>query len=125
MDNCVDVVRDRSGQDAINILGYCMGGTMSVKYTALHKEKVNTLGLMAAGLCFDHTGGVLEEWGSEEYYSPQDVVDTFGNVPADMLDIGFARWTPSKTTSRSTSGSRRTWRTRASSRTSAAGAVAR
>jgi len=94
MDNCVDVVRERSGQDAINILGYCMGGTMSVMYTALHKEKVNTLGLMAAGLCFDHTGGVLEEWGSDEYYSPRDVVDTFGNVPADMLDIGFALMDP-------------------------------
>ncbi|WP_336336108.1 poly(3-hydroxyalkanoate) polymerase subunit PhaC [Haloarcula brevis] len=94
MDNCVDVVRERSGQDAINILGYCMGGTMSVMYTALHKEKVNTLGLMAAGLCFDHTGGVLEEWGSDEYYEPSDVTETFGNVPADMLDIGFALMDP-------------------------------
>ncbi|MDS0279032.1 poly(3-hydroxyalkanoate) polymerase subunit PhaC [Halomicroarcula sp. S1AR25-4] len=94
MDNCVDVVRERSGQDAINILGYCMGGTMSVMYTALHKEKVNTLGLMAAGLCFDQTGGVLEEWGSDEYYSPRDVTETFGNVPAEMLDIGFALMDP-------------------------------
>ncbi|WP_284006532.1 poly(3-hydroxyalkanoate) polymerase subunit PhaC [Haloarcula pelagica] len=94
MDNCVDVVRERSGQDAINILGYCMGGTMSVMYAALHPEKVNALGLMAAGLCFDHTGGVLEEWGSDEYYSPEDVTETFGNVPADMLDIGFALMDP-------------------------------
>ncbi len=94
MDNCVDVVRERSGQDAINILGYCMGGTMSVMYSALHPEKVNTLGLMAAGLCFDHTGGVLEEWGSDEYYSPRDVTETFGNVPAEMLDIGFALMDP-------------------------------
>jgi polyhydroxyalkanoate synthase len=94
MDNCVDVVRERSGQDAINILGYCMGGTMSVMYSALHAEKVNALGLMAAGLCFDHTGGVLEEWGSDEYYSPQDVTDTFGNVPAEMLDVGFALMDP-------------------------------
>jgi polyhydroxyalkanoate synthase len=94
MDNCVDVVRERSGQDAINVLGYCMGGTMSVMYSALHPEKVNALGLMAAGLCFDHTGGVLEEWGSDEYYSPQDVVDTFGNVPAEMLDVGFALMDP-------------------------------
>ncbi|WP_254272723.1 poly(3-hydroxyalkanoate) polymerase subunit PhaC [Haloarcula marina] len=94
IDNCVDVVRERSGQDAINILGYCMGGTMSVMYTALHKEKVNALGLMAAGLCFDHTGGVLEEWGSDEYYSPEDVTETFGNVPAEMLDIGFALMDP-------------------------------
>jgi polyhydroxyalkanoate synthase len=94
MDNCVDVVRERSGQDAINILGYCMGGTMSVMYAALHSEKVNALGLMAAGLCFDHTGGILEEWGSDEYYSPEDVTETFGNVPADMLDIGFALMDP-------------------------------
>jgi len=94
MDNCVDVVRERSGQDAINVLGYCMGGTMSVMYSALHPDKVNTLGLMAAGLCFDHTGGVLEEWGSEEYYSPSDVTETFGNVPAEMLDVGFALMDP-------------------------------
>ena len=94
IDNCVDVVRERSGQDEINVLGYCMGGTMSVMYSALHSEKVNTLGLMAAGLCFDRTGGVLEEWGAGEYYSPSDVTDTFGNVPAEMLDVGFALMDP-------------------------------
>jgi polyhydroxyalkanoate synthase len=94
MDNCVDVVRERAGQDRINLLGYCMGGTMSSIYTALHTEKVNALGLMAAGLCFDGTGGVLEEWGSAEYYDPEDVVDTFGNVPAEFLDTGFALMDP-------------------------------
>jgi polyhydroxyalkanoate synthase len=49
---------------------------------------------MAAGLCFDQTGGTLEDWGSEEYYNPQDVVDTYGNVPAEMLDDGFALMDP-------------------------------
>jgi polyhydroxyalkanoate synthase len=94
IDNCVDVVRERSGQDRINILGYCMGGTMTAMYTALHQEKVRTLGLMAAGLCFDDTGGVLELWGDDEYYDPRDVVDVFGNVPAEMLDVGFALMDP-------------------------------
>ncbi|ACV47120.1 MULTISPECIES: class III poly(R)-hydroxyalkanoic acid synthase subunit PhaC [Halomicrobium] len=94
IENCVDEVCERSGQDAINILGYCMGGTMSVIYTALHPEKVNALGLMAAGLCFDQTGGVLEEWGSDEYYDPEDVTETFGNVPSEMLDVGFALMDP-------------------------------
>jgi polyhydroxyalkanoate synthase len=94
IDNCVDEVRERSGQDEINLLGYCMGGTMSTIYAALHPEKINALGLMAAGLCFDRTGGVLEDWGSEEYYNPQDVVDTYGNVPAEMLDDGFALMDP-------------------------------
>jgi polyhydroxyalkanoate synthase len=94
IDNCVDVVRERSGQEKINILGYCMGGTMSTIYSALKPEKVNALGLMAAGLCFDRTGGTLEDWGSSEYYDPQDVVDAYGNVPAEMLDDGFALMDP-------------------------------
>ncbi|PSP92734.1 class III poly(R)-hydroxyalkanoic acid synthase subunit PhaC [Halobacteriales archaeon QS_4_62_28] len=94
IENCVDEVADRSGQDAINVLGYCMGGTMSAIYSALYPEKVNALGLMAAGLCFDQTGGVLEQWGDDEYYDSEDVVDTFGNVPAEMLDVGFALMDP-------------------------------
>jgi polyhydroxyalkanoate synthase len=94
IDNCVDEVRERSGQDSINLLGYCMGGTLSVMYAALHPEKLRTLGLMAAGLCFDGTGGVLEKWGAEEYYDPEDVTDTFGNMPAEMLDVGFALMDP-------------------------------
>jgi len=94
MDNCVDEVRERSGQDRINILGYCMGGTKSAMYAALYPEKVNALGLMAAGLHFEDTGGVLEEWGSEDYYDPEVVTETFGNVPAEMLDHGFAIMDP-------------------------------
>jgi polyhydroxyalkanoate synthase len=94
MDNCVDVVRERSGQDAINVLGYCMGGTMSAMYAALHPEKVRALGLMAAGLYFENTGGTLEMWGDEAYYDPDKVRETFGNMPAEMLDVGFALMDP-------------------------------
>ncbi len=94
IDNCVDVVRERSDQDAIDVLGYCMGGTMSVMYSALHREKVRNLALMAAGLCFADTGGVLEKWGQQEYYDPEEVTETYGNVPAEFLDLGFALMDP-------------------------------
>ncbi|MFB6108803.1 MAG: class III poly(R)-hydroxyalkanoic acid synthase subunit PhaC [Haloplanus sp.] len=94
IDNCVDEVCERSGVDAINLVGYCMGGTMSAMYAALYPEKVRNLGLMAAGLCFDGTGGILELWGDDEYFSPGEVVDTFGNVPAEFLDVGFALMDP-------------------------------
>ncbi|MEF8782211.1 MAG: class III poly(R)-hydroxyalkanoic acid synthase subunit PhaC [Haloarculaceae archaeon] len=94
IDNCVDEVCERSEQDAINLLGYCMGGTMSAIYSALHPEKINALGLMAAGLYFDKSGGILEDWGSEEYFDPEDVTDTYGNVPAEMLDDGFKLMDP-------------------------------
>ncbi|WP_049920932.1 class III poly(R)-hydroxyalkanoic acid synthase subunit PhaC [Halopiger djelfimassiliensis] len=94
IDNCVDVVRERSGQDEINVLGYCMGGTKSAMYAALYPEKVRNLGLMAAGLCFAGEGGVLELWGAEDYYDPEAVTETFDNVPAEFLDIGFALMDP-------------------------------
>jgi len=94
IDNCVDVVRDRSGQDAINVLGYCMGGTLSTIYAALHPEKVETLGLMATGLRFEDTAGVLERWGDAAYYDPRTVTDAFGTVPAEFLAAGFALMDP-------------------------------
>ena len=94
IDNCVDAVLDDAGVSDLNVLGYCMGGTMSVMYTALHQEKVRNLGLMATGLSFDGAGGVLETWGDDEYYDPGKLVETFGNVPADFLDVGFALMDP-------------------------------
>jgi polyhydroxyalkanoate synthase len=94
IDTCVDVIQERDGLDAINVLGYCMGGTMSTMYAALHPENVRNLGLMATGLCFDDTGGILEQWGSNEYYDPGTVTETFGNVPAEFLAAGFAQMDP-------------------------------
>jgi len=94
IDNCVDIVRERSGQDSINVLGYCMGGTMTAMYASLHPEKVRAMGLMAAGLYFEDTGGVLELWGDEQYYDPETVRDAYGNMPADVLAIGFALMDP-------------------------------
>jgi polyhydroxyalkanoate synthase len=94
IDNCTDVVRERSGEDAINVLGYCMGGTMSTMYASLYPEKVRNLALMASGLCFDDTGGVLELWGDQEHFDPETVTDTYGNVPSDFLDTGFALMDP-------------------------------
>ena len=94
IDNCVDVFRERSGQDSINVLGYCMGGTMATMYAALYPEKVRNLALMAAGLCFQGSGGILELWGDENYFDPETVTETFGNVPAEFLDTGFALMDP-------------------------------
>lgn len=43
IDNIVDVICDRHDVDSINIMGICMGGTMSVMYAALHPDKVKNL----------------------------------------------------------------------------------
>ena len=94
IDNCVEAALEDTGVSRVHLLGYCMGGTMSAMYASLYPDKVQTLGLMAAGICFDGTGGVLELWGDEEYYSPERLVETFDNVPAEFLDIGFQMMDP-------------------------------
>ena len=89
LDRCVDVVRDRASRESVSLLGYCMGGTLSAVYAALFPEKVAALGLLAAPLAVDDTGGVLERWGDEAWYDPWAVADVFGTVPAEFLAAGF------------------------------------
>jgi len=98
LDECVDVAREAAGVEDVALLGYCMGGTMSAMYASLHPEKVRTLSLMAAGLYFDDTGGVLEEWGDAERFSPADLAETFGTVPSTFFDAGFAAMDPVENT---------------------------
>src|SRR5947199_9632431 len=38
--NVVNHVRERTGSEKVNILGYCMGGTMSSMFTSLHQDLV-------------------------------------------------------------------------------------
>ena len=89
LDNAVDVLRERSREDVVNLLGYCMGGTMAAIYTALFPAKVNALGMMAPALHFEDTGGVLERWGDRDYFDPAVLTESFGNVPGEFLAAGF------------------------------------
>nr|WP_276234194.1 class III poly(R)-hydroxyalkanoic acid synthase subunit PhaC [Halosegnis sp. DT85] len=92
--NCVDVVREESDVPAVNLLGYCMGGTMSAMYAATHPEKVRNLALMAPSLYFEDTGGLLETWGDGDYFRPAALSETFGTVPASFFGSGFSLMDP-------------------------------
>ncbi|MFO8109198.1 MAG: class III poly(R)-hydroxyalkanoic acid synthase subunit PhaC [Thermoplasmata archaeon] len=91
IDVCVDKVRKDSDRDAVHILGYCMGGTMSVMYTGLHPEKVKTLTLMAAGIDFSDDEGMLSFWANKEYFDAEKVAEAFGTCPGKFLD-GAYQW---------------------------------
>ncbi|MEZ4549882.1 MAG: alpha/beta fold hydrolase [Desulfobacterales bacterium] len=43
IDDMVNVILRRHQAEQINIMGICMGGTMSVIYAALHPDKVKNL----------------------------------------------------------------------------------
>jgi len=91
IENCIDVVRRRSGQPAVNILGICQGGTFSLCYAALHPDKVKNLIVMVAPVDF-HAGegascGILNVWA--RHMDIDGMVDALGNIPGDFMNFGF------------------------------------
>ena len=97
IDNCMDVVRERTGSEDATILGYCMGGAMSIMYASLHPEKVRNLIIMAAPLVHDDTvqeASLLNRWARPQYFNVDKVVAAYGNAPGDFLDGGFQAMKP-------------------------------
>ncbi|HZV34207.1 MAG TPA: class III poly(R)-hydroxyalkanoic acid synthase subunit PhaC [Verrucomicrobiae bacterium] len=89
MANVVDYLRERTGAPQVSILGYCMGGTMSAMFTALHQQKVKNLMLLAAGIDFGTRDGLLNVWGDADNFDVDGFVEAFGNCPAEFLQAGF------------------------------------
>ncbi len=90
LDNCVDVVCERSGREAINLFGYCMGGAFSVLYAALYPEKVRNLALMATSVNLKGKDSVVDQWVGDDFFDPETLVDTYGNAPAEIVDMAFS-----------------------------------
>jgi polyhydroxyalkanoate synthase len=89
IDDIVDFMRNEHDLESISILGYCMGGTISVMYTACHPEKVKNFILMAAPLDFEADMGPLKLWSQSEFFDADKLVDTVGNVPGEFLNFGY------------------------------------
>lgn len=92
--NVVDVVRERTGSEQVNILGYCMGGTMSAMYTALHPKSVRNLMLMAAGIDFKTREGLLNLWSDAEHFDVDAFIEAYGNCPPEFLQASFQMLKP-------------------------------
>ncbi len=89
MVNVMDFLRERTGLDKLSVLGYCMGGTMSAMFTALHQDRVRNLILLAAPLDFASNDGLLSVWTRPEYFDVDQFVDAFGNCPPQFLQSIF------------------------------------
>lgn len=87
--NVAEVLAQRSGSGKINVLGYCMGGTMSAMFAALHPGRVNSLILLAAGIDFATREGLLNLWTDPRTFDVDAFVDAFGNCPAEFLQASF------------------------------------
>jgi polyhydroxyalkanoate synthase len=94
MDNIIDFIRRRHRLPKINLMGICMGGTFSVIYAALHPEKIRNLVTTVTPTHFDTDQGLLHTW--MRAVNVDLMVDTFGNMPGDLLNLGFLLLNPAR-----------------------------
>ena len=86
-------VARRSPSGKIQLLGYCLGGTLTTIYAAAHPEHIAKMALLAAPVDF-HDHGLLSTWGRTETVDVDAIVDGFGNMPWPLMQFGFQMLRP-------------------------------
>lgn len=94
MDNIVDYILEKTGAPQINLMGICMGGTFCVIYAALHPEKIKNLITTVTPTNFDTDKGLLHIW--MRAIDTDKMIDTFGNLPGDVMNLGFLLLNPAR-----------------------------
>lgn len=102
LDDCVDVIRERHGLDAINLLGICQGGVFATCYAALFPQKVKNLVLTVTPIDFhgdveapEAGSGYMNLWARA--LSPEDIdllADTLGEAPGALVGFSFLMMNP-------------------------------
>lgn len=92
LDRCVDAVRLRADGGGVNLLGICQGGTLALCYAALHPEKVRNLITTVTPVDFHTPDDLLARL--VRHVDVDRLVDTFGNVPGELLNGVFLALKP-------------------------------
>jgi polyhydroxyalkanoate synthase subunit PhaC len=82
-----------SGAESLSLLGYCMGGPLSACYAALSPASVHALINMAGPIDYADSG-LFTRWLAADHFNVDRLVDTFGNMPADLVRAGFKMLRP-------------------------------
>ena len=92
LDGAVRHLCDASGQPAIDLLGVCQGGVFSLCYAALEPARVRNLITMVTPVDFHTEGNMLANWARA--VDVDLMVDTLGNIPADLMNISYLMLKP-------------------------------
>lgn len=86
-------VTSTAGSDRLHLLGYCMGGTISMM--AIAADRVPAASLVAMATPVDlHDDGLLSTWCRTPDFDPTELAQAYGNVPPHVLQPAFKMLDP-------------------------------
>jgi poly[(R)-3-hydroxyalkanoate] polymerase subunit PhaC len=94
LEKVVRIILREHGREDLHLLGYCMGGTLSVLLAALHPAPVKSLTLLAAPIDFGEKESLLNVWADPAYFDVDAFIDAQGNCPAWFLQACFQNTKP-------------------------------
>lgn len=77
----------------INIMGYCIGGTLSFIYASMYPKNVRSLINLASPIDFSNAG-ILRKWVDLSGIKVETIVEAFGNIPPEFMYIVFSTLKP-------------------------------
>jgi polyhydroxyalkanoate synthase len=95
MPDCVTRIAADSGEPDLTMFGYCMGGQFALMYAALHPEGLKNLICLTTPVNSEGMG-LFRTWTDRRYFDVDRIVDTLGNVPAEMLYNSFQMLKPAQ-----------------------------
>jgi polyhydroxyalkanoate synthase len=87
------VVTERAGSGQLHVLGYCMGGTLSLMAIAAGRLPAASLVAMATPVAM-HDEGLLSLWCRAPGFNPDELAAAYGNVPPHVLQPAFKMLDP-------------------------------
>ncbi|MEM9621320.1 MAG: alpha/beta fold hydrolase [Pseudomonadota bacterium] len=93
---CIEKVQEDSGEEDISIVGYCMGGVLSLIYAATHIEgPLKNLVCLTTPVDF-HQTGLPQVWNDPRYFDVDYLVDTVGILSAESVTQMFEMQRPAQ-----------------------------
>lgn len=93
---CIEKVQETSQEQDYTLVGYCMGGLLTLIYAALNPEApLKNLVCLATPVDFEKMG-LFRQWCDPRWFDVDRVVDTLGNVPPEMIFRSFELLRPAE-----------------------------
>ena len=82
-------IAEETGEPDVSVIGYCFGGVLSLLYAALHPDEgLANLATFTTPIDFTRME-MFHAWSDRRWFDVDRLVETFGNVPGEMLYSSF------------------------------------